>query len=242
MAASVLAKEALDQGNNDEAAKLYDRAAKYDPSEPGYLYSAARSKQKAGHLAAAEQDYVNVLKYKALPAKLAEKARSHLLEVRSARAARLVAELEAKKKAMNEAPVAPRPAPKPAPATEPAPAAKPAPAPAKASMMPFAILGVGAVVGLTGAGVFAMGISQRSDLDAKLPETGDGTILYEDAMVEKSDIETKKTIAAALGGVGVVGIGVGVWMLLSQPETPQSAGPVLSPAFGGRGVAVSFTF
>ena len=255
IAASIIAKESLQKGNFKEAADLYDRAFGHDPTEPGYLYSAARAKQKDGRLADAEKDYVEVLKFKALPAAMADKARQHLLEVRSARAAKLVADLEKKKKAMEAESAKPKPATpsetlagkgdrKLAPEDRPS-ATTTKPAPAANHTVSYITLGGGGLALVAAGAIYGLASAQRSTLEAGFPKShgGDGSLTWEQAEVEAQSIANKKTASAVLAGVGVVGLGAGVWMLLNPSDkADRAAGTLIAPTADGRGLTVRVQF
>ena len=237
MAASIMAKEALDEGKYKEAAAFYDKSFKFDPTEPRYLYSAARAKQKAGMLAAAEKDYAQVLTFKALSAKLVNKTRSHLLEVRSARAAKLVADLEQQKKAAEKKAADKDKADADKKAAE--QKADAAVASGESTSM-LAYIAIGGGVALAAGG----GILYKVTKDAWTVAEDDykkGQLTYSELKTKNSETNSRETIGAVMAGVGVAGAAVGVWMML-RPAPTSSSSAMVSPAFGGRGMAFTLRF
>lgn len=101
-------------------------------------------------------------------------------------------------------------------------------------------LGGGVALGIAAGIVYALAVSQRSDLDKALASRdASGQIIgisRDAALEEKSKIEFKKTTAAVLGGTGLAAVGVGVWMWLRHPPGKMAIGP--GP--GDVGLAIRF--
>lgn len=80
------AVEAYETGDHGRSANLYHEAFKADPSQPGYLYSAARAEQIARQYRKAVETYQQFLSLRDAPVDMSEKARRYLEECRSAQA------------------------------------------------------------------------------------------------------------------------------------------------------------
>ncbi len=97
---SVAAHHALDKGDFKMAAKLYDSAFAADPEQPGYLYSAARARQRDGLTEQAEAQFRRCLELIGDPKHpVAKKALQRLTEIKAARADELARRLAAESKA-----------------------------------------------------------------------------------------------------------------------------------------------
>ncbi len=97
---SVAARHALDKGDFEVAAKLYDDAYAADPEVSGYLYSAARARQRGGQLQRAREIYerfLQVTKGKNDP--LDKRAKARLVEVKAELADRLAKQLHNERRA-----------------------------------------------------------------------------------------------------------------------------------------------
>ncbi len=132
-----------------------------------------------------------------------------------------------------EAPVAPSPAPAPAtPSVDPTP---PAPPPPPVAPLPVARAeapdSLGWVVGGTGIALAGLGtafyvLSLSADAQATSQCRYEDRYGCSDAALDaEARRDTYATLATISGGVGLVGIGAGAWLLLTGPsnETPARA-------------------
>ncbi len=100
----------------------------------------------------------------------------------------------------------------------------------------FGVAAVGAIVGISTG---AVALSKESDLESKCPNKG-CTPAYQSELDQARTVGTVSTVAFVVAGVG---LGVGIWGLLSTSETPVKATrahvePWLSPT--GAGVRGAF--
>ncbi|MDB4944328.1 MAG: hypothetical protein JWP97_3862 [Labilithrix sp.] len=141
----------------------------------------------------------------------------------------------------------------------------------KRSSVPWVFLGGGAALVATSAVLFGASAGDASKRDEKqaqwctetacagstatLPETTAATTYRREATDAASRGNTKQAIGAVVGGVGVVGLGVGVYLLVTRDgkeakEPPRSARAArvsfdafdAAPLPGGGHAAASFTF
>lgn len=256
-ALSVVAKAKADAGELAIAAEMYVQAAKIDPAEFGYLYSAARCFQKAGKWAEAEKAYVDYLQ--SAPADHAgrSKAVSYLEEVRRIKtdeAARRKAteELEREKAKLAEERQkleAQRQREKDAEAARKAAELKlrreqPAPAPAADSWREPVGLATGlagAAAMLTGGVVWAIGLSNAADLSSALAQKdGNGKITgigREDALERRSTAFTEQAVGGVLFGLGTIAAATGMY-LYAGDDAPSALRVMPS----GNGLAVAGRF
>lgn len=236
-AASIMAKGELDAGRFAKAAELYHQAYTIDPSEPGYLFSAARAEDKANDLTAAERDYTAFLKAAPPKHEKYEAAQNYLLEVRSRIAQVLhkqVQEMKAKEEAAKTAAASepPKPAATVAVPVQPAPppgVAKPAPQPTDSWKRPVGYAAVG--LGVLGIGLGAALISSGSSDGKAAVDAGD-------VAAGRSANGTVMTGAVALG-VGAAVAAVGGWLWWTAPDTTAVA---VSPLPGGAQFSIAARF
>lgn len=121
-------------------------------------------------------------------------------------------------------------------------ATRPAPAPttglSSRRIAALSIAGGGLAAGIVSGVLFGVAQGERSDLDAALANRdADGHIIGstpESNAALLSGIESKKTVAAILGGVGVASLGVAGWLWLTdQPQAAQMPQVSVSPLPGG---------
>jgi tetratricopeptide (TPR) repeat protein len=243
IAASILARSALDKRNYDMAVTLYMQAYEVDPDTLGYLFSAGRACHKGGKIAAAEKHYAEFLaKSGKTKSALVDKARQYLLDVQSQQKAELKRKLavaEAKVEAIKTADKADKKAAAGGDAPT-APTKEVANAPAAATtatttqapnVLAWSIAGSGVVSGAIAVMLYLDVLDQRSELDAlyqQVDAKGKITgISHEEANNKSQDIETTNTTAAILGGIGVAATGLGAYMLLSKPSSSVAIHPGL---------------
>lgn len=85
-ALAVRAAAAYEAGKMVEAAEMYQEAFRNDPSEPNYLYGAARAEHSGRDLVKAERDYAAFIALATADASRVQKAKGYLAEVQAARA------------------------------------------------------------------------------------------------------------------------------------------------------------
>ncbi len=145
---------------------------------------------------------------------------------------------------LRKLPPSPEPAPEPRPAPPPAaPAARGADLEARdtqSRLLPYSLLGVGAV-GLIGGGVFAaLAKSSNASADAYcIPDSpdqcnGDGVSLGEKAT-------TQAQIAAVGAGTGLLAVAAGVTLLLMGSDAPAPDAPPVAASVGPGGATLSWT-
>jgi tetratricopeptide (TPR) repeat protein len=108
----------------------------------------------------------------------------------------------------------------------------------------WVVAGSGAAVGITGLALYLMANSDRAALDDKLAKREAGTdqvvgIAYNDARAEADRIASRKSVAAALGGVGLAAAGAGAWLVFKPKAAPTA---VVLPMRNGGLVSVSWRF
>lgn len=271
IAASILAKSEMGAGNFGKAAALYDQAYRLDPKTLGYLYSAARAKQKEKRYDDAEKDFVAFLKLRAkAPKVLVERANKHLLEIRrlkgedlrqrldEAEKARKAAEEALKKNAANAAATKKADEKRSedaakkqaadaaksaaagdkndgaakatdASATLPPPKARPSGTP---SMIALAVGSASLVVAVTFVSLAAIDNGNLED-GLNLPK-GPPSMSEAEAEVLRQSVLDKNMVAYVTGGVGVVALGLGLWL---RPKAEKVA---LYPTANGAGLLVRF--
>ena len=211
---SVSARTSLDKGEYEMAAKLYDSAYEADPATLGYLYSAARARQRADKLDQAEAGYKQFLK-KAGPelAPLREKAKRRLVEIESTRKERaLKTQLAKAEKARKDAEA--REAKR-----------KAAPKPPQTDLVALGAVGGGGAALVAGTVVLLMGEADWSEASKSIPNA-DGspkkgqTKVLSPAKADQAAASVQKTriIGGALMGVGLAGIGFGVYRMMNTSE------------------------
>lgn len=246
IAASVMAKGELEAGNFTKAAALYHEAYKMDPSEPGYLFSAARAEDKGNDLPPAERDYAAFLKLAPPKHEKYPSAQTYLLEVRSRVAQALQQQVQAMKAKEEAAKAAPTAAPTAVPApSKPAVLPGPASAPAlvaevhPANWPAWSALAGGVALLGSGLGLYLAQGEARQELDTALTSTdaqGRFTgIAYDDYAARRGTLNARYTTAAALAGVGAVATGVGAWLLVRSPGkvavVPSAGGVIFARRF-----------
>lgn len=252
---SVAARHALDKGDYKLAARLYDEAFGADPATPGYLYSAARARQRGGDIAGAEQQFNQFLKI-APKSPLAEKVRRRLLEIQSARdkqalesrlaaaeAARKAAEgrLAAERKAEAARKVA-----QPAAVTTVSAQVRHGGAAGgvESDLLGWSMVGGGVVLGAVSMVVLVMANSDLAELQSRLPDDdgnppeGVAMIGFQDARTSAGSIQNAWLVSGLLGGVAAATTTFGVYRLL----THDASQVVLLPGPGARSLAVHWRF
>lgn len=103
--------------------------------------------------------------------------------------------------------------------------------------------GAGALLLGSGAWMLASWSSDQASLDEKMDDRDDANKvkgIARDAYVEEQEsLNSRLNLAAALTSVGVVGLGAGVWMLLTAPDTASAA---ILPTRGGLTVCLTGKF
>lgn len=96
----------------------------------------------------------------------------------------------------------------------------------------------GGALALAGAGLFAATVGDAADLAAATQANSAGKIdgtYYDDAVTRTNAINQSRMIAGALGGAGLVGAGVGLWLMMKAPAKvvvlPAADGVLLSWRF-----------
>ncbi len=103
--------------------------------------------------------------------------------------------------------------------------------------VPYSVIAGGAVAVVLGGAVLGMASSADADLQKKFDTTGQITLIsHEAAEAEASRISRNYAIGWALTGVGLVGAGVGTWLLLRAPDSKLA----LVPQPGGFSLAGRF--
>ncbi len=255
IAASILASVKLKDGDFKAAAVLYDGAYRVDPSETGYLYSAARARHKGGLFEGAEKNYIA---YLALGKRVAPTSRAraekHLAACRVQLAKlrriqkeqaelerrrkelerqeeqareRRAAELAREKAAKERATALPR-------AVSPTVAGTVAKSGGGGSplmrRMGFFAAGIGVVSLATGGILYSMSVSaeDKYNEDLNLPD-GPPDITRQEATDAANAIASQRTAAAIAAAIGAVGLAGGL-LILSSDETNVSLAPT-GPGF-----------
>ncbi len=237
---SIIARDKAREKNFKACAEFYHQAAALDPSQGGYLYSAARCEQKSQQYAAAAKNYRRFLKGADESSGLAAKARSHLAECQRAlekrrahqAALRLAAQRAAARKAAAQAAKA-----RGKGAGSGVGVNKGAAAPTNVTA--WSTIGGGVVLAGVGGWLLVSAAGIISDLEPKLRPGAGGTIdgiSYDDATAEQSRANVRQGTGIALIAAGVVAGGVGAWMLLDSPKrrvtlVPTGRGGLLRVSF-----------
>ncbi len=243
VAASILARSALDKRNYDMAIALYTQAYQLDPDTLGYLFSAGRACHKGGMLAAAEEHYAAFLKKSGkIKSPLVDKARQYLLDVQSQQKAELkrkLAAAEAKVEAIKDheqetQKTADKETPKATSLAEEkgnAIAEATIDAPPTSNVQAWSITASGTVAGAIAVMFYLDVLDQRRELQGLYDKVNsNGKIMgisYQEAVEKAEDIESANTTAAILGGIGVVATGVGTYMLLQSSPSSVAVHPGL---------------
>jgi len=219
--ATVVAKQALEfykQGKWSIATELYKRCYRLDPQHPEYLYGAARSEHKAERYRAAINLYEQLLGNIDGNSPHASKARGHLADAR-----RSLATDQASKSLI----------------------VTPGKAKKGSSVSPLGVgaLVVGAAAIVAAGAVFGIAATDNTDIDDKLKgytrANPNPAYSFNQASADREDANNRIRLSWAIGGVGLVGVGVGTWLLLRDPDkstarwhiAPTTAGAVFTYFF-----------
>jgi tetratricopeptide (TPR) repeat protein len=223
-------------GQYAAAAGLWGDAVRLVPAKLPWLLRWARALQMAGQWAAAEAAYDRYLA--ATPTTSEDRAQVS--------AWREEVELKLHPPAVPTPPVEPAPTPKPvevAPTPTPVTPVQPRvgvvkrEAPPPASKLPMVVLGGGGALAVAGIVTLLIAKGEEADLQAKFATDKKITTITRAASLAEADrISSHYAIGWALTGVGVVGAGVGAWLLATQPATRVTVAPTLD------GVLVSGRF
>ncbi len=254
IAASILARAALDEGKFGKCADLYREAWMADPATLGYLYSVARCEHKGGRFDAAVRDYEELLKVVGeKPNPMAIKSKKFLTEARAQLAEQKKHEAELLDKARKQAEEDKRKAlaaekAKAAGAN----AAKSAPVVTKPAgrdgtlqrSLGWVAIGAGIVMAGTAGGLYLVAGSDRKALDGRLDDlkTGkDQKFTQKQARAQADDIAQQKTIAAVIGAASFAAIGGGAYLLYAAPQRTAWT-PLVVPTQGGGLVGATIRF
>jgi len=252
MQALGLAKYYYGKGDFKEAAKLFHRAFAIDP-RPEFLYNAARAEQRGAMLDDALKHYREVLRMKAVSPRVIQRTQLAIKEIEGVQ--RLVAKARAEGRRAEPAARPARPGGKELEGVGAVKAAGPAGAVTptvvagsggrwkRSAAMP--VLGGGVAVVAIGAYIALATMGEQADLDDRVAtKAPDGRVIGIDKQTYKTEQERlnrNATISAATLGVGAVAVGVGAWMVATQPGAkvtlaPARVGPSGLPGLvlGGR--------
>ena len=234
-------------GNYALAVQLWGDAIQIQP-KPAWLLRRARAAHLAGQAEAAVQGYDRYLELAPKDAAERADAQRWLTELRPAAVPAKPVVVPPAEPPVNPtvpAPVNPTVA-VPVTTAQAAPVAvaprQAAPAVVVAGAEPVASSGVawaltagGATIGLAGVGLYLATLGDQVDYDASLQAKAGGKFSgtnFEDAQATADRINGRVHLAWAMGGVGAVATGVGVWMLLKTPKTvavlPTPGGAVVA--------------
>lgn len=245
-ALSVAAKGRADMGDYAIAAELYEQAARIDPAEKGYLYSAARCLHKATKWSAAEALYKKFLELAGAEHPMSAKALGYLDEVRKIQAdqqaqSRALQELRDEKQKLAAEREKLEKARAAADAAKNAAIVKKAPDSGAATtpMAAYSVAGAGVAAVAVGAWLLNVGLNDAQTLSDQLDEKVGGKITgtdRDDALKLRSTALAEQWAGGALVGAGVLGVAAGLWMALDAKPPKVS----LAPAVGGLSLAYRF--
>lgn len=206
-AKAMSAEKAVRDGDARLAAQLFMEAWKLDPARLEWLFQVAVAEQGAGDLAAAETHLQEFLAKAAPNAPERSEAEGRLKSLKTRRT--------------------------PAPAPEASAIESSATAPSERGVMPWVVGGVGAAALAGGVALFLSTSGDYDKFQADTKPDADGIIRKTstaEAQTAASSINQTRAIAAGLGAVGAVGIGVATWLLVRTPKTGPQARRTPSPA------------
>lgn len=232
------AEQAVKAGDHAGAARLYLDAARIAPERHVYRMRAAKARFQAGDLDEAEQGLKAWLAQAPADAPERGEAQTYLDRI-----------AEARKPKPAQAPTQPKtPAGPSAPGTQQGPGgAQPGPGVTQpgpgvtqpgtqeSQLLAWSTIGGGVAAGGAALGLWLVAAGAQDELNAKLENrNGKGLVTdigYAEAQTESDRIAGLRSGAAIAGGVGVVALGVGTWLLLrGKPAervqilpTPQGA-------------------
>lgn len=230
-------------GQYAAAAGLWADAVRLLPSKPAWALRQARALHLAGQWAAALAAYDRYLGTTPAPGEDRAQVQAWREEVEQ----KLHPPAQPEPRVVPQAPVEPAHAATPteAPPTPAVPAPvqarrEPVPpvavakqAPEPASRLPVIVLGGGSALAVAGIVTLLVAKGEDADLQAKFSTDHKiTTITRAQSLAEADRISGHYALGWALTGVGMVGAGVGAWLLASQPQARVTVAPV------GQGVVV----
>ncbi len=237
-ALSRVAFDKADQGDFETAAAVYHDAARTDPSDPSYLYGAARAEhlgagaasdpvRRRALLEQAAADYQAYLQLASGDADQRGRAAAHLKDANSALAA-----------------FARPPPPAAAPVSRP-PVVRVVAESSWRRTAGWSALATGAVALGLGAVALLRARSDETDLQARLDQrNGAGYVTginFADASDASASVRRTRLGGYAACGVGLAAVGTGAWWLLSG-ASEDGARPAVAAAVGGRSAALVLAF
>jgi len=192
-----------------------------------FLFNAARSEHRAGKLKLAAGHYRQLLKRKAVPAKMAARAGELMVKVESefrAREAREAAD-EAESKRRLEL------------------RQQREQQQSNHKLISFGLTGGGVAVLGAGGWLVASALSDQQALDDKVAKRSVGGspkitgLSYEEYAAEQDRLDRNHIVAGVTAAAGAIATGIGVWMLLNPPV---EANAVLLPTGNGAVFRVEF--
>ena len=147
-----------------------------------------------------------------------------------------VPELEPQAPPPAATPVVPPPAPTAVAPVAPAPLAPTAPPPPSHSALGWVVGGTGAVALAVGAGFGVSSLASYHDANALCPSH---TECNNSALSARSSAESKAWVSNIAMGAGVVGVGIGTWILLTGRHGHPATQVAVGGALGAGGVRVS---
>ncbi len=231
------AYNAYKAGDYKRAAIMYRAAWHTNPKMLTYLYNSARAAQLAGSLDDAERDYRLYIDKARRDSPEVAKAWHHLGEIGESKTA--ARKLAAKRKAAaggkshkrdRRRRVAPPPPPQPSKTDN------------SGLAVPGWILVVGGAGAVVGGAVFLSGASaDQRNLDAKQQlKDANGKIVgitHLAAIAEQNRINSDLVFGYVLGGVGLVAVGAGAWLLVASSSRVS-----LAPGPTPRGLSLAWRF
>lgn len=215
-------QDAAAKGDHKLAATIWLQAQHDAPERVELLYKAAVAKYQSGDAAGAKsllEQYLSTAP-SAAPDRAAARARLDALREPGKPAGGAAAQVESK----------PRPSTVEdtrgsGPVT--APVQVESPGATTASKWPaWVIAGSGGAIALAGLGVF---LSTLGDLKTYNTASGANgtppTVTLDEAQSQYQSLHNRDIAAAVMGGVGLVGVGIGVWMLVQEPTRSTAMVP-----------------
>ena len=212
------------------SASLYLDAWHLAPARLQWLFLAAVAEQNAGELAKAKAQLQEYLSKAPADARERVQAEARLEAI----ARKLDPAVVSKPQEPQKSPVIQKDAPLRTSGPTPLIVANAPSAPTDRTLA-WTTTGTGAVMAVSGLGLFAVTLSTLNQFNKDTTPVAGRilTMTHTQAQDRAASINTRMGISAALGGLGLVGVGVGTWMLVRTP-----ARIALSP--NGVDIAVQF--